>query len=235
MKQFISLTILLSIFVQLNAQLGTKNFIDQPYIEVNGKAEMEIIPDLIYLKVVISEKDNKAKTALETLEHQMIESLKQIGLDIKKDVSIIDFTSNFKSYWHKKSDIYSSKEFEIIAHNGKTVGKIFTELEKLNISNISIVKLDHSKIEDYRQEVKIKAAKAAKTKASKLLEAVDQKIGKVLFIQENRNYYATRSNNMESNMVMKVSSDSNFKANDIIVEFQKLKLEYEIMARFAIE
>ena len=154
---------------------------------------------------------------------------------MKTDVSVIDFASNFKSYWHKKSDIYSSKEFELIAHDGETVGKIFSELEKLNISNISIAKLDHSKIEEYRQEVKINAAKAAKNKAAKLLEAVGQKAGKVIYMQENKNYYAAHSTNMEANMLMKVSSDSNFKTNNVIIEFQKLKLEYEIMARFIIE
>ncbi|MCU4174091.1 SIMPL domain-containing protein [Carboxylicivirga sp. N1Y90] len=235
MKRIISIASLLLILLPIIAQVGTKNFIDQPYIEINGKAEMEIVPDMIYLKVVISEKDNKAKTSLEKLEQDMLKSLKNIGLNMKDDVSVIDFTSNFKSYWHKKSDIYSSKEFELIAHDGETVAKIFTELEKLNISNITIAKLDHSKIEEYRQEVKVNAAKAAKNKASKLLEAVGQRAGKVIYMQENRNYYAARTNNMEANMLMKVSSDSNFKTNNVIVEFQKLKLEYEIMARFIIE
>ena len=36
-----------------------KNYIDQPYIEVTGKAEMEVVPDEIYLRIVINEKDNK--------------------------------------------------------------------------------------------------------------------------------------------------------------------------------
>ena len=38
------------------AQTGEKNFIDQNYIEVTGTAEMEIVPDEIYLKIVLSEK-----------------------------------------------------------------------------------------------------------------------------------------------------------------------------------
>ena len=46
------------------AQTGEKNFIDQNYIEVTGTAEMEIVPDEIYLKIVLSEKD-KGKKSLE--------------------------------------------------------------------------------------------------------------------------------------------------------------------------
>ena len=54
----IVLSLLLGSFVAM-AQSGEKNFIDQNYIEVSGTAEMEIVPDQIYLKIVISEKDKR--------------------------------------------------------------------------------------------------------------------------------------------------------------------------------
>ena len=31
-----------------------KNFIDQPYLEVNGRAEMEVAPDEIYVRITIN-------------------------------------------------------------------------------------------------------------------------------------------------------------------------------------
>lgn len=43
------------------AQTGEKNFIDQNYVEVTGTAELEIVPDEIYLRIVISEKDKGKK------------------------------------------------------------------------------------------------------------------------------------------------------------------------------
>ena len=46
----IVLSLLLGSFVTM-AQSGEKNFIDQNYIEVSGTAEMEIVPDQIYLKL----------------------------------------------------------------------------------------------------------------------------------------------------------------------------------------
>ncbi|MBK7869291.1 MAG: hypothetical protein IPJ74_00735 [Saprospiraceae bacterium] len=43
MKNLLLLLLCLPLFS--HAQSGVKNFIDQPYIEVTGKAEMEIVPD----------------------------------------------------------------------------------------------------------------------------------------------------------------------------------------------
>jgi uncharacterized protein len=46
MKRFI-VGILLMISLTGFSQNGEKNFIDQNYIEVTGKAEMDIVPDMI--------------------------------------------------------------------------------------------------------------------------------------------------------------------------------------------
>ena len=98
MKKTSILSILLLAAITITAQTG-KNFIDQPYIEVSGKAEMEIIPDMIYLKVIIDEKDNKAKVPLEQLERRMMKAMSDIGIDTKKDVAVIDYSSNFQEHW----------------------------------------------------------------------------------------------------------------------------------------
>ena len=45
-KIFLSL-VLFVITVFSYAQQGEKNFIDQPYIEVTGTAELDIVPDMI--------------------------------------------------------------------------------------------------------------------------------------------------------------------------------------------
>lgn len=59
------------------AQNGEKNFIDQPYIEVTGHIETEIIPNEIYLNIVLNENDKKGKVSIEKQENQMISTLKQ--------------------------------------------------------------------------------------------------------------------------------------------------------------
>ena len=90
--------LLVLISTGISAQAGDKNFIDQNYIEVIGKSEMEITPDMIYLKVLLNEKDTKNKISVPELESKMIEKLKGIGIDIAKDLLIKDISSSFKYY-----------------------------------------------------------------------------------------------------------------------------------------
>lgn len=74
----------------------TKNFIDQPYIEVSGASDSLVTPDEIYIQINVSEKDTRNKVSLETLENQMVDALKSLGIDVEKDLVINDIASNFK-------------------------------------------------------------------------------------------------------------------------------------------
>ncbi|MFB6317072.1 SIMPL domain-containing protein [Saccharicrinis sp. FJH54] len=232
MKKLVFLFILCSGLI-LKAQTGEKNFIDQNYIEVTGKAEIEVIPDEIYLKILISEADNKSKISLEEKERKMYDALKNIGIDVKSDLAVKDFASNFNAHWLKKDEIQSSKEYQLIVHDTKTLSLVFIELEKLDISNITIDHVDHSLKADYQKQVKVNAIKAARDKADYLAEAIDQGAGKALFIQEqNFTYY--RPNTMSNNiMVRGVSSIKKEELPEI--EFEKIKFESTMLVRFAIQ
>ncbi len=226
----ITLTVL-----SINCFSQTKNFIDQNFIEVTGKAEMEIIPNEIYLKIILNEKDFKGKENLDEIEKSMINKLVEIGVDVSKDLAVKDIASNFKNYWIKASEINSVKIFQLKVTDAKTAGSVFKELESIDISNITIERVDHSEIQDYRQQVKIEAIKAAKSKAESLTNAINQSCGKAIYIQElNTQVYKAMTGyaaGANSNIMIRgVSSLSKDKAPDI--EFETIKLEYSILARF---
>jgi uncharacterized protein len=231
---FFALTILISTAVF--GQGGEKNFIDLNYIEVTGKSEMEITPDMIYLKVFLNEKDTKNKVSVSVLEKQMVDKLKEIGIDIDKNLFIKDMSSNFKFYLLAKKEIFLSKEYQILVSDGKTASQVFIELEKIGISSVSVEKLDNSKIEQYRKEVKINAIKAAREKAEFLTTSINQTIGKAIYIQEldNINDYARTSNSI---MIRGVSSvyGSNSKSAGLDVDFEKIIIEYSILCRFELK
>ncbi|MDR1023526.1 MAG: SIMPL domain-containing protein [Prevotellaceae bacterium] len=216
------------------AQSGEKNFIDQPYIEVTGRAEKEVIPDEIYLKIVINENDNKAKQPLEQLESKMIAALSKLGINVSKDLAVKDLSSSFRQYWYKSSDIFASKEYQLLVSSAAMAGKALQELELLGISNISIAKVDHSEIEKLRREVKISAMKDAKSKAADLLQAIDHKVGRALWVQEvdrmpyRASFPVARAKMLSANAEAAVAQQPE-------VEFEKIKLEYTVTARFAIE
>lgn len=220
----------------LSGQSGVKNFIDLNYIEVIGKSEMEIIPDRIYIKVNLNEKDTKNKISISELEKNMITALQGLGIDVAKDLLIKDISSNFKYYLLTKNEILLTKEYQILVRDAKTAGKLFIELEKIGISNVSIEKLDNSNIEQFRKEVKINAIIAAKDKAESLTKAVNQNIGRAIYIQELDNNANPIRN---SNSIMIRGSSSIYGANApspaLDFDFEKIKIEYSVLCRFELK
>lgn len=230
MKLFI---VALALFFSITAkgQFEGKNFIDQNYIEVNGKAELEVVPDEIYIKILLNEGDSKNKITVSELEKAMVKKLEEIGVNISKDLLIKDMASNFKFYFLGKEQIFLSKEYQLLVSTGKMAGKVFIEMEKLGISNLSIERLDNSKIEEYRNEVKVDAIKAAKTKAELLATAINQTIGRAIYIQEQQMYEPM----MMSNTMMIRGASSMKEDAELDIDFEKIKLEYSILCRFELK
>jgi len=234
---FIGLSLLISSTIL--AQTGSKNFIDQNYIEVIGKAEKEIAPDLIYLKILINEKDVKGKT-LEEIENSMFDELNQIGIDVSKDLLIKDIASNFQYYWILKRDIFLSKEYQLLVHKASTAGKVLQQLQKLGIANVSIARIDNSKIKDFRKEVRVNAMKSARDNALSMAEAINQNIGRAIYIHENE-----KNTNMTgmlqgkaAGIVVRGYSTSAFygsRAPKPDIDFEKIKLEYSALVRFELK
>jgi uncharacterized protein len=220
------------------AQTGDKNFIDQNYIEVKAYAEKQITPDRIYLNILINEKDIKGKTVPE-IEKSMFDKLQEMGIDIQKDIAIKDFVSNFKHYWILKTDIRFIKEYQLIVRDAKLAGHVFIELEKLGISNISINKFEHSEIEKFKNEIRMEAIKSAKQKASDLTTSIGQDIGRALYIFENSDIddESTLHGQVAGLMIRGYSAQGIYgsRAPDPDIEFEKIKLEYDVTVRFELK
>lgn len=184
MKNIIITTALLLI---QNFGFAQKNFIDQNYITVFGKAEMEITPDEIYITFLINEDDKKGKVSVEKQEAKLFNELKKINIDINKSLKVQRFNSDYQKFLLKKDDVIKTKKYELMVHSTTELEKIFKILEKLEISNAYISKIAHSEIEKYRKEVKINAIKAAKSKAEYLTSSIGQSIGNAIHIQEMNN------------------------------------------------
>ncbi|MFZ5939600.1 MAG: SIMPL domain-containing protein [Bacteroidota bacterium] len=227
----IFLPLLLLLPVLLPAQQTTKNFIDQPYIEVTGTAEMEVVPDLFYLKILINEQDSKNKTALADAEKKMLEKLTGLGVDINKDLFIKDISSDFKKYILQGKEIILQKEYRLTLRDPGTVARTFIELEKIGISNISIESVENSRITEYRKEVKISAIKAAHEKAGYLADAIGQESGKALYIQELNSSYQNE-NYANSFVVRGYFAEENAMPE---FDFEKIKLEYSVLCRFELK
>ncbi|HBH24539.1 MAG TPA: SIMPL domain-containing protein [Cytophagales bacterium] len=186
-------------------------------------------------KIINNEEDNKAKQTLEEIEESMIRKLQQLEINLDSALKVIDIASNLKQYWLAKDNIFTSKEYLLLVHDATTAGRVFRELETINISNITIQLLEHSKIEYFRKLVKIEAVKAAKAKAEAMSNAIGQSAGRALYIEElnsvNRfqGYMPGVANTI---MVRGTSEIYGNRSPGPIIEFGKLELEYKVMARF---
>ena len=214
-----------------------KNFIDQPYIEVTGTAEMEVSPDEIYLSITLNEKDFKGSEDLEKKEKEMVKALKAIGINVQESLVVKDMASIFKDSWIKSSEIKEKKVFELMVSTAKKAAEVMQSLEKIEISNISIARIDHSELESYKEEVKVLAIKAAKKKANYLTEAIDQKITKALYIEEQSNKARWRpSNSAYGYGYENVNfARSKTEGSGVEIEFDKIKLGATFLVKFGLE
>ncbi|MFN0274291.1 MAG: SIMPL domain-containing protein [Chitinophagales bacterium] len=223
--------------VQLSAyaQTTVTNCCDaKPYVEVTGSAEMEIVPDEIYITAVLQERyDGKEKMTIEKMEAEMFTALKNIGVD-SKNISLADAGNNFVYRKRKEDDVLLSRNYTILVSNAAMVIKVFDELGKIDAYNAFISKTSHSKIEEYRMQTKVNATVAAKEKAGKMLEAIGSKVGKPMMIQEQNYSYQPYQYSQLSNVAM-MEYDSTGRdefINDLT--YQKIKIRYEVFARFEI-
>jgi len=220
-------------------QTNTQNADERPYIEVTGTAEKEVIPDEIYIGIIIREKyENKVKVTIEEQEEKLKNAIKALGIDLT-NLYLSDANADYvKVRWQKK-DVLTKKDYTLKVSTATTVGQVFQELEKLEITDASISKVSHSKLDSLRKEVKIMAIKAAKDKADYLLTAIGEQTGKPLVIKENEiianqqfvNVRGSRSSETEYNFDdMKIKSLDNSE-----IQFQKIKIQTSIYVKFSIK
>jgi uncharacterized protein len=198
------------------------------YIEVRGQAVVKVVPDQIYLRIRIAEKQ-KNRVDMDVKEKKMLEAFTKIGID-RKDIVIKDLASNFRSALFTDDNIILTKEFVVCVHEGKTANKIISELEALEISNIRIDHLDHTKLTDFKRDCGIQAMVAAKSKAEALTHSINQSIGKALYIEELQNPHPARAE--YNNVVYKAEATTSPDWFVSDLAFDEIRIECTILARF---
>jgi len=232
-------TRILALFIALLPLMAMSQEVTQgketPYIEVVGNGEMEIIPDQIYISFTLKERmDGKTKILIEDQEKEMKKKLMKLEIDLA-DLQLADANSDFIKIKRKKNDVIASKDYLLKVSSTGTLAKVFDLLDEIDAFNAGIQRVDHSKIKEFRKEVKMKAVQDAKEKAGYLLSAIGETVGKPLFIQERESFdefQPLMRKSVMANMAMDAAS-----AEEALPElsFQKIKLKYAVFARFAIK
>ena len=208
----------------------------KPYIEVVGNGEMEIVPNEIYISFTLKERmDGKKKIEIESQEKELKKQLQKAGFDLA-NLSLADASADFVTIKRKNQEVLASKNYILKVATTTQVASVFEVLDNVQALNGDITRVAHSEIEKYRKEVKILAMKAAKEKAGYLLEAVGEKVGKPLMIQERENYDDfVPMPRMMANMKMAMGVEADMAEQVPEISFQKIKLKYSVFARFEIQ
>ena len=224
--------ITLLLITSLTSYGQSKNFIDQPYLETTARVDTLVIPDRIYLSILITEADTKGKTSVEKLENKMADKLKTLGIDIEKQLTLTDLGSNFKKYFLRKVDVQKDKEYSLVVYDAVTAGSVIQGLETIGVSNVSLTKTEYSSLEKLKIDLRQRAVRAAKIQAEAMLIPLDQKLGHALFISDLNTGVQNR---MAERMVRVQMSKEADIDQPIEIEFEKIKIESTVNVKFAIQ
>ena len=203
-------------------------------IEVTGSAEAEVTPDIIYFSISLKEyfKDNnsKKKVDIETLERQLQTAVLNAG--IPKEDFTINNVSAYNYNWEKKKnpDFLASKQYRIKITNLSKLNDILGAVDPKGIAATNIESYDYSKIASLKKELKVKALQDAKEKATYLAQAVGDKVGNALEINEINNESYPQP--VYRTMMMKTDAISAEAAPMPDIDFKKIKLNYQMRTVF---
>ncbi len=203
-------------------------------IEVSGTAELEVTPDIIYIGISLREyMDGKKKMEIEELERQLQTAVIKAG--IPKENFTINNISAYNYTWDRKKnpDFLASKQYRIKVTDLNKWNQILNSVNSRGVQYSNIDGYDHSKIEEFKKDLKIKALKNAREKAVYLAEAIGEKVGFALEINETGNEYYPQPM-LRTNMLLK--TDAAMETEPMPdVDFKKIKLQAQIRAVFELK
>lgn len=207
-------------------------------IEVSGSAEAEVTPDIIYVGISLKEyirDGSKKKVEIEELEKQLHAAVLNAGI-AKENFTINNISSyNYALERKKNPGFLARKQYRIKVTDLNKYNQIISAVDPKAIEYTNIESYDYSKIESLKQELKVKALRAAKDKASYLADAVNDKVGDALEIQEINNEYYPQPM-YRANVAMRDMAGVGAEAAAMPdIDFKKIKLNYQMRAIFELK
>lgn len=218
--------------ISLLATLSLQAQTNGRYIEVTGTSEMEIVPDKIHYLIEIREyfeeefdgkskpEEYRTKVPLAEIEQGLREAIAQAGIP-QNAIR----TEEIGDYWRQQGqDFLVSKKFDITLTDFNQINEIVKRIDTKGIHTMRIGELENNDMPAYHQKGKIEALKAARRKATYLVEALGKRLGEVIRIVEKDS--GNVSPFAQSNVM---SSDAASFDN-----FRTIKKNYSMLVRFEI-
>ncbi len=229
MKKILIVAVMLMVSSAAMAQQQTF----QSFVNVTGTAERQIVPDEIYLSITIDENSTKGKVTVAEQERKMIQALRNLGIDVEKDLRVGDIAGDLQTYILRKDRVLTTKTYSLKVGDATTLANVFKILADLGISNAAVTKATRSDIEQIRMELRADAMRKALANAKALAEAIGQTVGKAFQINEYSSggpvYYAADNAYVTRGMVAKES------VAETSLDFKDLKITHSVNVQFVLE
>jgi uncharacterized protein len=238
MKRFLILAMTV-----LVATIGRTQNVVNPFpktITVTGSAEMEIVPDEIYVMVDLKEYEKKGqgKVSIDKIRQDFLTAVRSLGLP-DSAVSVAAYDGYNGNPWlrkkNKKDELYASLTYQVKLKSAAQVDQLVDKLDDNATSNFYIARTSHSRLNEFRKQLKIQAVRAAKEKAGYLAEAINEQVGVAVTINEPNEYFQPYYG-LASNRMMKAEAvQMDQSAGQPQADFKKMKLKYDVTVVFALK
>jgi uncharacterized protein YggE len=164
-------------------------------VTVVGIAELEINPDLITLSMTVRETENiKKESDIVILENKFQNFLKSLGID-KDSFSIDRFYAREQSTMTGPTKFKQDKTYRLIIPKATLLDTIVTKCFELGMENVTVAKIDHSKIDSLRNVLLTQALSSARNKAEIIAKNTGITIGNVSMVNESYRLVGDRLSN----------------------------------------
>ena len=229
--------LLLFVFVAPFSFSQETDYAKIPQLRTRATYTTQVSPDKIVLSIVLSEENTRGKVSLETLEKRLESVLLENKVDIKKQLTLNDLSSNFKDYFLRKTDVQKTKNYQLEVYDAITAGRILRSLESKEISNVQLLKTEYSKLEELKIELRGKAIKKAKVQAEEMVGSLNQTLGAAIFISDLETNISGAFNRRNSRLNVSglntVFAES--EAADLDIGFDKIRVDATVTVYFELK
>ena len=206
------------------------------FIEISGRAERKIEPNLIYLTIELKEyRKDKETVQIEKLENDLLTALTEIGID-KNNLTVYGTKGNLTKVKRLDPNLLITKRYILKITDFKLFGPLLDRFSELNINSVYVKEVTHTEIETYRLETQVQAIKSAEFKAKELLKGLNKNLGEVISVRETLNEYLSPAERRAlAYSVSTVTGGGEKILSTTDLAFEPLTLTYQIFVKFEIK
>lgn len=177
----------------------------QPTVEVSGEGIVRVVPDEVTISVSVENEGKEAKALKQKNDatiHEVLQFLKTQNINEKYiSTQYVRLNKNY-NYNTKTYNYTASQTLSVVLKDLSKYETVMAGLIESGVNRIGGISFSSSKNESLEAEARLKAMRDAKQKATEYSQALNQSIGKAIFISEFQQQMNNPSPMFKSSMSM---------------------------------